>query len=146
MLRFPLAAAFALVSLMAGCANVGTGTPSGKTPITRDFVVVTQGWQRQDSLTRYIYLARNRGGVTEVCGAIYSEGTGIVRSLEQRLLNGTALETESGTLTNSISFFNRLNSFENGSMANCVVTDVPWEQRWVNSPPELRARIRTFEV
>ncbi len=138
--------ALAATALAAACGNPGSGTPTGKTPITRDFAVVSQGWERQDSVTRYIYAARDRGGVTEICGAIYSEGTGIVKSLEPRLLNSGGLESDGTLVVNSISFFNRLRSFDNGSMANCVVTAIPWEQRWAANPPQLRFRSLKFEI
>lgn len=138
--------ALAAAAVVAGCGNPGTGTPTGKTPITRDFAVISQGWQREDSVTRYIYAARDRGGVTEICGAIYSEGTGIVKSLEPRLLNSGGLESDGTLVINSLSFFNRLSSFDDGAMANCVVTAIPWEQRWATNPPRLRFRALRFEI
>ncbi|MEM7616428.1 MAG: hypothetical protein AAF245_15345 [Pseudomonadota bacterium] len=131
---------------LAACTTAVSVTQTGTTDITRSYVVVSQGWQRQDTETLLIYTARDRGGMTEVCGAIFTDGISTIRSLEPRILQNTLMETPSGVLLNDLRFFNRLTSFDNTSQANCAVTATPWEQRFQNQPPRLRARASTYEI
>ncbi|MEM9794366.1 MAG: hypothetical protein AAF848_15595 [Pseudomonadota bacterium] len=131
---------------LGACTAAGPLTPTGKDTITRSYVLISQGWQRQDTETLLIYTARDRGGMTEVCGAIFTDGISTIRALEPRILRNTLMEAPSGVLLNDLRFFNRLTTLNNSSQANCVVTASPWEQRLKNQPPLPRSRSSTYEI
>jgi len=126
---FPVAA---LVMLISGCASVAT-TDTGNIPVTRNFEAVSMGWERQDTETIFFYLVRNRGGMTEVCGAIATDGISTLRALEPRIKRQVYLSDNSTIVLNSIQHFNRINLEGGGQQARCAVTSVPWNPAWENN-------------
>lgn len=133
---FRLVTSFAMLALLAtGCTESRQITRSGTTPIGRDFVNWYTTWTGSASETHLYFNLRDRGGKVEVCGAVLTNGTRLIRSVEPQHLNNNFLKVGETTILNSLYFFNRLPPQEGefevwavmGQTANCAVTDVDWD-------------------
>jgi len=139
-------AALAAGIWLTACSGVVTSPPTGQIPITEAFATQRLRWQQQDSVTTFYFLARERGGLTEVCGAVYTDGLLGIRAIEPRIQAMTSLETADEVILNKILSFTRLNSFDENSMATCVTTQRPWGAGLASERLYLRYRFTQISI
>ncbi len=131
---------------LSGCTGVVTSAPTGQIPITEEFATQRLQWRQQDSVTTFYFLIRERAGLTEVCGAVYTDGLLGIRAIEPRIQAMTSLETDEEVILNKILSFTRLNSFDENSMATCVTTERPWDAGLASERLFLRYRFTQISV
>lgn len=143
-----------MCSLVFGVAACGPGAVSnvtGTTTVDDSFSVDGTRWQGNDALSLLFFRTQEKAGFVEICGAIVTQGSGIYKSLEGQVLQGSYITLEGETVANSITFFNRLPQVTSelepqdvlGKQARCATTGVAWRDAFVKAEPKLVFRFST---
>ena len=150
-----VAAAAAMISLSA-CGEGTSASITGTTPITGQFQAGTTLWNKTAAVTAIYFMARERDGQVEVCGAVTTDGPGLYRSGEPKVLQANFLRIGDTTIANSIHYFNRLPPIdltENfgyadaiGQDARCATTGAPWRTEFEGAPIEMVLRARSASL
>ncbi len=134
-----------LIAVLAACTPTPPAQVTGKTPLTKDFVGGELGWRgSRDDRTVIFARIRDQGGMTELCGAVYSDGSSIVKGLERDVLRTSSFAIDGILLVSSIEYFNRIASPDSEAMATCAITGVPWNPHFDSRNLEYRSSTRTY--
>ncbi len=141
--RSQIAALILCAGALAACDTVQPQVPT--LAVGPGFQVTTIDWADSDATTRIAYAVRDNGGMTEVCGAIASEGSAAVTALEGQVLNNTRLAAGETEIAPGLAFFAR-GSVAEGAPAYCTVTEVPWNADWAETPPQASVKLEEFTL
>lgn len=139
-----LALAILTAPLLSACTEATIATPTGSIPISRSFTKAGFDWARSDAETIVLYKIRDRGGFVETCGVIYTNGTGVYRSLERQVLAAGFIRSAGVTVTQDINYFTKALPSTTNTVANCAVTGVAWTSAFEKSAPEFDSRTNNF--
>ncbi len=147
-LRAAVAAGLAAALLAAGCTRLVT-RPLPDRPVTRHFAGDAAQWQ-DGRKVYFVFDTFESNGFVGLCGAIAaSSGDALSHNFDDLMIQSRRIELNETVLANDISFFSRL-PFVDGRYpagdANCVETDVPWEPRYANLRPDMKASRKRFMI
>ncbi|MSU88654.1 hypothetical protein GE300_03345 [Rhodobacteraceae bacterium 2CG4] len=142
--RTSLAALVLSAGALAACETAQPQAPT--LPVGPGFQVSTIAWADSEATTRIAYALRDNGGRTELCGAIASEGSAAVTTLEPQILNNTRLASGETEIAPGLAYFTRTGSVAEGTPATCVVTEVPWNDAWAETPPQIEVKLEEFSL
>lgn len=138
-----IAALILCAGALAACDSAEPQAPT--LAVGPGFQVTTIDWADSDATTRIAYAVRDNGGMTEVCGAIASDGSAAVTALEGQVLNNTRLADGETVIAPGFAFFAR-GSVAEGAPASCTVTQVPWNADWAETPPQASVTMDEFTL
>jgi len=123
-----LASIIVSVGVLSSCSPFGTER-SGSETIDESFHVTGFRWDTGGTI--YIYaLARNKGGMTEVCAAYaHNQLSYYEDRFTDQTMEAIKLTSQGDTLVQGGNFINEFKDPENaiGKYANCVLTSNAWK-------------------
>lgn len=127
--------------LITGCDLTLGGESANSLEIGAGFSRTEIAWEGTSTVTRLAYAVRDAGGVTEICGAIATVGDdAAIAALETQILSTTPLVSGETVVAPDLAFFARQSDVAEGTGATCAMTSVPWNDDWVNAPPEAQVQ------
>ena len=142
--KFLATIAVSIFSIVSGCSEAVNYSPSGTAQITKDYDGTVIPWESDSSETIIFYKVRNNGGLVEVCGAILTEGTGVIRSLQRDILDSASLSVNGILVMNKLQYFAHLAPTKPSMIANCATSGVAWQAGFDNAEPVFKMRKRQF--
>ena len=133
---------------MSGCVALTTESLPDRN-VSSDFTGRTITWTSGGKLSFGLKVYEERGRVA-FCGAYSERSTSIYTDqLNSTLMAGGSVTLAGDTLLRGLNFFKRGN-YEAGKLpigkATCVLTDRPWEERFIRTKPRMRFSRTNFTI